>query len=60
MKDIYLIWMYDEVLGDWTAVSVADTEMEAMEYVGDRESTYEGLVLTYSMATVQVPKGEVE
>ena len=60
MKDVYVIWMYEEDAEEWTAVSVADTEMEAMEYVGDRDSNYEGLILTYSKATVQVPKGEVE
>ena len=60
MRSLYIIWMYDEDVGDWTAVSVADSEVEAMGYVGDRESSYEGLILTYSKATVQVPKGEVE
>jgi hypothetical protein len=60
MKDVYVIWMYEEDAEEWTAVSVADTEMEAMEYVGDRDSNYEGLVLTYSKITAQVPKGEVE
>jgi len=54
-RRVYIIWMYDEDIEDWAAVSVADTEMEAMEYIGDREDNYDGLILGYTETSASTP-----
>ena len=54
-RRVYIIWMYDEDIEDWAAVSVADSEVEAMEYIGDRESSYDGLILGYTETSASTP-----
>lgn len=54
-RRVYIIWMYDEDIEDWAAVSVADTEVEAMEYIDDREDNYDGLILGYTETSASTP-----
>ena len=54
-RRVYIIWMYDEDIEDWAAVSVADSEVEAMEYIGDREDNYDGLILGYTETSASTP-----
>ena len=59
-RRVYIIWMFDEDVEDWVAVSVADTEVEAMEYIDDRESSYDGLILDFTETTVTVPSKDTD
>lgn len=59
-KRLYIIWMLDEDVEDWVAVSVADSEAEAMGYIDDRESDYDGLVLSFTETTVTVPSKDTD
>ena len=59
-RRVYIIWMFDEDVEDWVAVSVADSEVEAMEYIGDRESSYDGLILDFTETTAIVPSKDTD